>query len=322
MKKQALKFYDDQPVADDMQTEVIRGLRDTQKTLPAKYFYDERGSELFEEITRLPEYYLTRTEISLLEKHAPQIAELLEDDVWLLEYGSGASRKIRILLQSIRPDCYVPMDISKDFLLASADRLQTDYPWLNVYAACVDYSQPVTLPEDMNTSTQKFGFFPGSSIGNFSPEEALDFLSSVRTTLGNNGAMLIGVDLQKDTDTLEAAYNDAQGVTADFNLNILHHLNETLDAGFQTERFRHQAHYNTEEHRIEMHLISNMDQVVRVGSEHIGFKAEESIHTENSYKYSQERFAELASKSGFRIQHFWTDENQHFGLFFLRCTDS
>lgn len=325
--RKSFKFFDDQPVAEDFLTEVIAGLSQPQKVLPAKYFYDQQGSRLFEAITKLPEYYLTRIEINLLRQHRETIAQLVKDDVWLLEYGSGASLKIRLLLQAVRPNCYVPMDISKDFLLASAESLMEDYPWLNVYAACVDYSQPVRLPADMITSAQKLGFFPGSSIGNFSPHEAQIFLQGVRNTLGKEGAMLIGVDLQKDKPVLEAAYNDCQGVTAAFNFNILQHINGTLGTEFNLAHFQHKAIYNETKSRIEMHLVSTLDQIIRIGdvntaaseSMQVVLKSGESIHTENSYKYSKQGFTELVEGAGFQVRECWTDDKNYFAMFYLHC---
>jgi dimethylhistidine N-methyltransferase len=325
--RSGLRFFDNQPVADDILTEVIAGLSQPKKVLPAKYFYDEQGSRLFEAITQLPEYYPTRVEINLLREHRETIATLLKEDVWLLEYGSGASLKIRLLLQAIKPNCYVPMDISKDFLLASAESLMEDYPWLNVYAACVDYSQPVRLPADMITSAQKLGFFPGSSIGNFSPYEARIFLQGVRKTLGNDGAMLIGVDLEKDTRVMEAAYNDCQGITAAFNFNILHHINQILGTQFNVDYFEHKAIYNEEKSRIEMHLVSTMDQIVKISdtnilngtSKNITFQTGESIHTENSYKYSRQSFTELVEDAGFEVHECWIDDKNYFAMFYLNC---
>tara|TARA_Y100000782_G_scaffold60983_1_gene66957 strand:+ start:2329 stop:3348 length:1020 start_codon:yes stop_codon:yes gene_type:complete len=322
-----LRFFDNQPVAEDILSEVIAGLSQPQKVLPAKYFYDEQGSRLFEAITQLPEYYPTRIEINLLRQHKDRIAKLVKDDVWLLEYGSGASLKIRLLLQAIRPNCYVPMDISKDFLLASAESLMEDYPWLNVYAACVDYSQPVRLPADMITSAQKLGFFPGSSIGNFAPHEAQIFLQGVRNTLGKDGALLIGVDLQKDKHVLEAAYNDCQNVTAAFNFNILHHINRVLGTQFNVNYFEHKAIYSEEKHRIEMHLVSTMDQIINISdssvvggeSKNIIFKAGESIHTENSYKYSKQGFTDLVEGAGFEVRECWSDNKEYFAMFYLHC---
>jgi dimethylhistidine N-methyltransferase len=325
--RKGLRFFDNQPVAENILTEVIAGLSQPQKVLPAKYFYDEQGSKLFEAITQLPEYYPTRVEINLLREHRETIAKLVKDDVWLLEYGSGASLKIRLLLQAIKPNCYVPMDISKDFLLASAESLMEDYPWLNVYAACVDYSQPVRLPADMITSAQKLGFFPGSSIGNFAPHEAQIFLQGVRKTLGKDGAMLIGVDLQKDKQVLEAAYNDCQGVTAAFNFNILHHINRILGTQFNVDYFEHKAIYSEEKNRIEMHLVSTMDQIVNISdaqisagdSKNIVFKKGETIHTENSYKYSKQEFTDLVEGAGFEVRECWSDDKDYFAMFYLHC---
>lgn len=325
--RKGLRFFDNQPVAENILTEVIAGLSQPQKVLPAKYFYDEQGSKLFEAITQLPEYYPTRVEINLLREHRETIAKLVKDDVWLLEYGSGASLKIRLLLQAIKPNCYVPMDISKDFLLASAESLMEDYPWLNVYAACVDYSQPVRLPADMITSAQKLGFFPGSSIGNFAPHEAQIFLQGVRKTLGKDGAMLIGVDLQKDKQVLEAAYNDCQGVTAAFNFNILHHINRILGTQFNVDYFEHKAIYSEEKNRIEMHLVSTMDQIVNISdaqisagdSKNIVFKKGETIHTENSYKYSKQGFTDLVEGAGFEVRECWSDDKNYFAMFYLHC---
>jgi dimethylhistidine N-methyltransferase len=327
ISRSGLRFFDNQPVADDILTEVIAGLSQPKKVLPAKYFYNEQGSRLFEAITQLPEYYPTRVEINLLREHREKIATLLKEDVWLLEYGSGASLKIRLLLQAIKPNCYVPMDISKDFLLASAESLMEDYPWLNVYAACVDYSQPVRLPADMITSAQKIGFFPGSSIGNFSPHEAQIFLQGVRKTLGNDGALLIGVDLQKDKHVLEAAYNDCQGITAAFNFNILHHINQILGTQFNVDYFEHKAIYSEEKCRIEMHLVSTMDQIVKISDTHIlngkskniTFQTGESIHTENSYKYSKQSFTDLVEGAGFEVHECWSDDKNYFAMFYLNC---
>ena len=327
ISRSGLRFFDNQPVADDILTEVIAGLSQPKKVLPAKYFYNEQGSRLFEAITQLPEYYPTRVEINLLREHREKIATLLKEDVWLLEYGSGASLKIRLLLQAIKPNCYVPMDISKDFLLASAESLMEDYPWLNVYAACVDYSQPVRLPADMITSAQKIGFFPGSSIGNFSPHEAQIFLQGVRKTLGNDGALLIGVDLQKDKHVLEAAYNDCQGITAAFNFNILHHINQILGTQFNVDYFEHKAIYSEEKCRIEMHLVSTMDQIVKISDTHIlngkskniTFQTGESIHTENSYKYSKQSFTDLVEGAGFEVHECWSDDKSYFAMFYLNC---
>lgn len=317
--KKVIRFYDDQPPQKDMASEVKQGLSLEKKALPAKFFYDERGSKLFEIITHLPEYYVTRTEINLLRDILPELKNLIGDDpeIQLYEYGSGASIKIRLLLQAIKPKLYIPMDISKDFLLWSADRLVEDYPWLDVYAACVDYSQPISLPTDMLGNGQKLGFFPGSSIGNFNPEQAQEFLSRVKTTLGKKGSLLIGVDLKKDKQVLENAYNDCQGITSAFNKNVLTHINDQLHANFDLDRFDHCSIYNEEEGRIEMHLTSTVDQIITVDEQSFAFKQGESIHTENSYKYSPDGFSQLAKRAGFNVKKIWTDKRDYFGLFYL-----
>lgn len=302
----------------DIKTEVLSGLSRPQKTLPAKYFYDERGSHLFEAITRLPEYYLTRTEVGLLKQHGGDIAERVGKGAVLMEYGSGASVKIRLLLEALRPDCYVPMDISRAFLLESAQKLLDDYPWLKIHAGCVDYSQPVELPSRLLNASHKLGFFPGSSMGNFTPEEAKTFLRRVRSTLGSNSRFLLGVDLDKDTQILHDAYNDSQGVTAAFNKNILRHLNKTLSASFDESLFDHQAIVNTEKSRVEMHLISRIDQMINVAGTTMLLRQGESIHTENSYKYRIEPLRLMAKQAGFDIECVWTDEHQYFALVLMK----
>lgn len=313
----SIRFFDEHPPQQDIRSEVFLGLNQSQKTLPAKYFYDQRGSMLFDLITHLPEYYITRTEISLLRRYQDEIQELVGEDSILIEYGSGASVKIRMLLNSLKPRLYIPMDISKDFLLCSADKLVTDYPWLNVYAGCVDYSQPIALPADIHIEGKKLAFFPGSSLGNFHPNEALSFLRQVHSTLGKDGSLLIGIDLQKNSQVLEAAYNDQQNITSAFNKNILLHLNRMLAANFDVNRFQHKAIYNQKIGRIEMHLISKVDQIVTIDCQQVGFKQGESIHTENSYKYTLEGFSQLAEKAGFKVKQHWSDQHKFFSLFFL-----
>ena len=314
-----LRVFDDHPPAADIKTEVLQGLAEPQKTLPAKYFYDERGSRLFEAITRLPEYYLTRTEIDLLRRHGAEIAERVGTGAVLMEYGSGASIKIRLLLEALRPDCYVPMDISRDFLIASANKLLDEFPWLSIYAGCVDYSQPLELPDTLAQAPHKLGFFPGSSMGNFTPAEAQTFLRSVRQTLGDGGRFLLGVDLDKDEAVLHAAYNDAQGVTAAFNKNILRHLNRTLRASFNEDLFEHQAIVNKSHSRIEMHLVSKIDQMVHIAGSTIILRKGESLHTENSYKYREQSLAWMARQSGFELEQVWRDEQNYFALVMLKA---
>lgn len=299
-----------------MSDEVHSGLVSEQKTLPPKYFYDKKGSELFDAITELPEYYVTRTEIELLESHVDEMAELLGADSYLLELGSGSSKKIRLLLEALRPKIYVPMDISREHLIESSKKLNKDYPWLTIHAACIDYSRPWDIP-DFGEGRYN-AFFPGSSIGNFDPVDALKLLKQVKQLVGHGGGLLIGVDLKKDNALLEAAYNDEQGVTADFNLNLLAHINERLDADFDMENFRHKARYNSEQGRVEMHLECVKDHQVSIDEARYQFATGETIHTENSYKYSIEEFHQLAEQVDFSPVKVWVDDKQLFSIHYLR----
>jgi dimethylhistidine N-methyltransferase len=299
-----------------MAAEVHAGLSREQKTLSPKYFYDKNGSELFEAITRLPEYYPTRTEIGLLRRHAAEMAELLGRHGCLFELGSGSSTKIRLLLEALRPDVYVPMDISRDHLITAAQRLAGDYPWLRVHAACVDYSRPWDMP-DFGPGSRN-AFFPGSSIGNFEPDAALRLLKQVARLVGNGGGLLIGVDLKKDVGILENAYNDAQGITADFNLNVLAHINRRLDADFDAGNFAHKAAYNKCHGRIEMHLECREDHEIAIGDTTYTFETGETIHTENSYKYSIGEFHDLAAQAWFFPVRVWTDREDLFSIHYLK----
>lgn len=302
--------------ASSIEDEVHAGLSRAQKMLPSKYFYDKRGSELFDAITELPEYYPTRTEIRILRKHIHEIAELLGKDSFLLELGSGSSTKIRLLLEATRPKQYVPMDISREHLLASAELLVRDYPWLDVHAAYVDYAQPWS---NLDFGPGRYNvFFPGSSIGNFEPAAAIKLLRQIYSQIREEGGLLIGVDLKKDVSILKAAYNDAQGITAEFNLNILTHINKRLDANFDLSKFKHRAHYNAMKGRIEMHLESRQAQSVTINGNHYRFRAGETIHTENSYKYSIDEFREMAQQAGFTQTKTWIDEEALFSVHFLR----
>lgn len=315
MKFDAIHYHELHRPADSMAAEVHAGLSRRQKALPPKLFYDRKGSELFEVITRLPEYYPTRTEIGLLRQHAAEMAQLLGTDSILLELGSGSSIKIRLLLEAVRPRIYVPMDISREHLIDSARRLARDYPWLTVHAACVDYTQPWYIP-DFGPGRYN-AFFPGSSIGNFEPAKALRLLAQVRRLVGGGGGLLIGVDLRKDVSTLEQAYNDTQGVTADFNLNVLAHINRRLAADFDPGNFTHKAVYNAEHGRIEMHLECRHSHRVRVDGSVYHFTPGETIHTENSYKYSVEGFHRLAAQAGFAPVRVWTDPARLFSVHYL-----
>lgn len=297
-----------------MKTEVLAGLSNEHKHISPKYFYDECGSALFEAITELEEYYPTRAEISILEKHGEQIAEEVGEASFLIEYGSGSSRKIRLLLESLRPSSYMPVDISRDHLLSAAEAIASEYDWLNVYPTCADYTRAWTLPFAVEDA-RKVAFFPGSSIGNFEPAEAQRFLEGVRRTVGEDGALLVGVDLKKSSAVLERAYNDAEGITAEFNRNVLHHLNSRLEGEFDPNRFQHEARYNEKEGRVEMYLVSTTRQTVRLGGEEVSFERGEAIHTENSYKYDSPEFASLADEAGFELGASWRDAEDYFEVF-------
>ncbi|MBF8152745.1 L-histidine N(alpha)-methyltransferase [Exiguobacterium sp. TBG-PICH-001] len=308
--------YDLYTPQQNMRLEVIEGLMQEQKVLPAKYFYDHIGSQLFEQITQQPEYYPTRTELAILEQHRAEIARSIGDVHTLIEYGSGSSRKIQMLLETFTHlDTYMPIDISKDFLMESARQLSERYPALHIKAVCGDYSQSISLP--VEESQKRVIFFPGSTIGNFEPEEAMRFLRHSSRILETGDGFLIGVDLKKSVDLLERAYNDAAGVTAAFNLNMLTHLNQMLEGTFDVTRFEHHAFYNEEKGRIEMHLRSQLDQLVQVGDVTVPFKQGETIHTENSYKYSKEEFETLARQSGFHSVNCWIDDNERFSVHYL-----
>ncbi|MEI4461149.1 L-histidine N(alpha)-methyltransferase [Exiguobacterium sp. A1_3_1] len=308
--------YDLYTPQQNMRLEVIEGLMREQKVLPAKYFYDHIGSQLFEQITQQPEYYPTRTELAILEQHRAEIARSIGDVHTLIEYGSGSSRKIQMLLETFTHlDTYMPIDISKDFLMESARQLSERYPALHIKAVCGDYSQSISLP--VEESQKRVIFFPGSTIGNFEPEEAMRFLRHSSRILETGDGFLIGVDLKKSVDVLERAYNDAAGVTAAFNLNMLTHLNQMLEGTFDVTRFEHHAFYNEEKGRIEMHLRSQLDQLVQVGDVTVPFKKGETIHTENSYKYSKEEFETLARQSGFHSVNCWIDDDERFSVHYL-----
>lgn len=317
--QEGVYFYDYNLHENDQQQEILQGLTQSPKRISAKYFYDQTGSELFEAITQLDEYYPTRTEIQLLNDYRQHIIKQAGENAVLIEYGSGASTKIRLLLDALKPKAYVPLDISKDFLFDSAIELRQQFPWLEIHATCLDYRQPATLPKGLSPRAKKVAFFPGSSLGNFAPEDALSFLKGVRSTVGNNGALLIGVDLVKSTQTLNAAYNDAKGVTAQFNLNILSHLNQLGQGNFNVDHFEHHAFFNEEKSRIEMHLISKYDQVVSLFGERLSFKKDESIVTEYSYKFEPEAFEQFVQDAGFESEHCWSDDKNNFALFWLQA---
>ncbi|SFR44240.1 dimethylhistidine N-methyltransferase [Marinobacter daqiaonensis] len=299
-----------------MTEEVLAGLTGKPKHCSPKYLYDQKGSELFEKICELDEYYPTRTEETILIHAMPEIAALAGKDATLVEFGSGASRKVRLLLDSLSINCYLGIDISREFLIESTRRLAADYPWLEVHAACADFTRGVALPETIEPRGL-VAFFPGSSIGNFTPEAAERFLKSLHHLLPPGSGLLIGVDLLKDIRILEAAYNDAEGITAEFNLNLLDRLRRELGLCIDRERFSHRSFFNTDESRIEMHLDSRVAQVLQFHGQTIRFREGESIHTENSYKYSVEGFQHLAARAGFASRGVWTDDQDLFSVHYL-----
>jgi L-histidine N-alpha-methyltransferase len=302
---------------DALLREVLLGLRAVPKTLPPKLFYDDAGARLFEEICRLDEYYLTRTELSILRACVGELAELAGPRCTLVEYGSGAGEKVRLLLDALRePAGHVPIDISGDQLARVAAELRALYPRVAVTPVCADYTRPLHLPA-APWGMRRIAFFPGSTIGNFHPAEAAAFLSRLRRTIGPTGALILGVDRRKDARTLDAAYDDAKGVTAAFNLNLLRRLNRELDAEFDLDAFRHRAFFNGKASRIEMHLESVRDQIVRVADHHLWFTKGETIWTESSYKYSEDGFATLVGAAGFRLVRRWTDAREWFWIAFL-----
>ena len=293
--------------------DVIGNLSQHPKRLSPKYFYDAAGSELFEQITVLPEYYPTRTELGILRSRGDEIAAIIPKGAALVEFGAGATTKVRLLLECCEFGAYVPVDISGDFLNAQADALRKDFPDLAVYPVAADFTAPFALPAAIS-GMPKVGFFPGSTLGNFEPHEASAFLRSARKILGEGAQMIIGVDLEKNERVLYDAYNDAAGVTARFNLNVLVRINRELGGNFDISGFMHRSIYNRERHRIEMHLIAKQAQSVRILEQTFSFRPGESIHTESSYKYSLERFTALARQSGWSVRDSWTDAEQMFSV--------
>jgi dimethylhistidine N-methyltransferase len=297
--------------------DVLAGLKAEPKSLPAKYFYDSAGSHLFERITQLPEYYPTRTELDILKERAGDIARLLPNNAALIEFGSGSGAKASILLGAApQVAAYVPVDISSEVLHQEADLLRRAFPNVKVVPIDADFYQSFDLPADLDV-LPRAGFFPGSTIGNFEPHEACTFMRNAGGVLGADAKFIIGVDLVKDRAVLHAAYNDAAGVTAAFNLNLLMRINRELGANFNPDCFEHHAFFNRERSRVEMHLASIKRQKVRICGETIDFRAGETIHTENSYKYTIEAFTALARGSGFDVHALWTDRQKYFAVYVL-----
>lgn len=299
--------------------DVVTGLSRPSKQLPPKYFYDEAGSHLFEQITLLPEYYPTRTELKILRERGADIASIVPQGAALVEFGAGATTKVRLLLQHCAFGAYVPVDISGAFLNGQADALRADFPNLAVHAVVADFTTAFALPDAVK-DMPKVGFFPGSTIGNFEPEEAAAFLRSARAILGDDAVMIVGVDLEKDERILHAAYNDAAGVTAQFNENVLQRINRELGGDFNLSAFAHRAIYSEKHHRIEMHLVSQKAQQANVCGQTFSFHPGESIHTESSYKYSIERLQALARDAGWTPQTAWIDDSKLFSVHALRVS--
>lgn len=315
--KQPVALYDLHPPLDDFRAEVLQGLRQPQKSIPPKFLYDKQGAELFDEICTLDEYYLTRTEIAILQDNAQAIAALIGDSA-LIEFGSGSSQKVRILLDAMpQLATYVGLDISKQHLQESCDRLVNDYPGLEAIAICTDYTQPIHLPDIPSLQYKhKVGFFPGSSIGNLEPAEAVKFLQNTSKLLEPQGDLLIGVDLKKSKAILEAAYDDSRGISAAFALNVLTRMNRELETDFNLDQFTYTAVYNPTG-RIEMYIVSRCDQTVHLGDEEITFYSGETLRTEYSYKYTVEEFQLLAAIAGYQTKSVWTDQQNLFSLHYL-----
>lgn len=310
-----VRFYDFLPPKETFLEDVLAGLALPQKSLPPKYFYDEQGCRLFEAICELPEYYPTRTEMAILRNCAAELAQFVGPDVQLIEFGSGSQAKTRILIEALKAPLYVPVDIAGETLRSSSGELARVFPWLNIVGICADYSRPFVLPEFAGVPIRrKVVFFPGSTIGNLTPAEAVAFLGHARGTAGTGGALIIGVDLKKDKRLLDAAYADAQGVTAQFNLNLLHRINRELQGDFRVSRFRHKAFYDPSLGRVEMHLESLCSQSVHVAGRRFDFASGDTIHTEISCKYSIAEFQEMGRRAGFSPERVWTDPEQLFGV--------
>jgi dimethylhistidine N-methyltransferase len=298
--------------------DALRGLSERPRWLPSKHFYDERGSQLFDAICEQPEYYVTRSELAIMREHAPEIARLLGPRCLLVEYGSGSGVKTRLLLDHLEePAAYVPLDISREQLQHASARIAEAYPEVEVVPLCADFTAEYQLPPTTSRPRRRAVYFPGSTIGNFTPEEARGFLRHIAAVCAPQGLALIGVDLEKPVEVLEPAYNDAAEVTERFNLNLLARLNRELDADFRLDRFAHRAFYNPAEGRIEMHLESLEAQTVRIEGYRFDFAPGDRIRTEYSYKYTPERFAHLAESAGLCVERAWTDRDRMFSMCLL-----
>jgi dimethylhistidine N-methyltransferase len=311
----ARPVLDEAPTTESFRTAVLTGLQKTQKRIPSKFLYDERGSALFDRICELDEYYPTRTEMSIMRGSIDAMAEAIGPRTRLVEYGSGSSLKTRILLDHLEDlAAYVPVDISKEHLAAAADALAEDYPAIPVQPVCADYTTAFELPDPPLPAVRTVAYYPGSTIGNFRRDDARAFLERVACTVGEDGGLLIGVDLKKDVDVLKAAYDDSEGITAAFTKNLLRRMNRELDATFDLAAFEHQVVWNADRGCIESHLRSTTAQTVSVAGETVEFEEGETIHTEDSHKYTLDGFAALANKAGFQVSRVWTDDRSYFSV--------
>jgi dimethylhistidine N-methyltransferase len=302
------------------QQDVLAGLSQTPKRLSCKYFYDRRGSMLFDAICEQPEYYLTRTEQRIMREHSREMIDALGSDVALIEFGSGSSIKTRYLLSQLRSSAtYLPVDISREHLLATASRLRCDFPTVRIWPVCADFTAEFYLPPQFDSNARRVVYFPGSTIGNFEPTAAVRLLSRISSLCGPDGGLLIGIDLVKDPQAIERAYNDAAGITAEFNLNLLMRINRELGGNFDVDQFEHLAFYDERFQRVDLRLVSQRNQRVRVSGQTFEFEANEPIHTEYSHKYTVDRFARMASEAGWKLERHWLDPDQYFGvLYFAR----
>ena len=306
------------PESAEFLADVIAGLSSNPRTIPCKYFYDAHGAALFQKICELPEYYVTRTEIDILDRSRADIASQLGPNIELIGLGTGAGTKTRILIEALEnPAVYIPVDISEKQLRKSTALFRKTFRDLEILPVCADYLQSVVLPAPSRKPARNIVYFPGSTIGNFEPDEAVQFLRRIANVCSGGGGLLIGVDLKKDQQVLEAAYNDSTGVTAKFNLNLLQRINRELGANFDLNQWRHRAVYNSIAGRIEMHLISEIDQFVDLNGHKFHFRYGEKIVTEYSYKYSPDEFAAFAAKAGFNFVRIWTDKAALFGVFYF-----
>ena len=316
-----MKIKTEEITKTDILTEVLNGLSKSPKMLPSKLFYDKKGSKLFDEICELEEYYPTRTEIQIMQNNSIEMGELLGEGTMLIELGSGNSQKIKLLLDHIPGLAgYIPVDISSEYLISSSKILKEEYPHISIFPLVADYTKYFELPLIDKPYDHRAVYFPGSTIGNFTINEAKEFLNRIADIAGKNGGLIIGVDLKKDKQIIEDAYNDKKGITTAFNLNILNHINEKLNSDFDLNKFKHYAFFDEEKSRIEMHLISTEEQTVKISNTSFSFNKDEHITTEYSYKYTLEDFEEIASDK-FELKRVWTDDYKLFSIQYLKVKD-